>query len=62
MQAATEFTQHVLADTYDFSTYANITRWLGVLQEMPAYAKVHTPVANLFDQLRASSKPLRSSS
>jgi glutathione S-transferase len=60
MQAATEFTQHVLANTYDFTSYANVTRWLGVLKEMPAYAKTHTPVAELFDQLRASSK-LRSS-
>jgi glutathione S-transferase len=60
MQAAAEFTQHVLANTYDFTGYANVTRWLGVLKEMPAYAKTHTPVAELFDQLRASSK-LRSS-
>jgi glutathione S-transferase len=56
MQAATEFTQHLLANTYDFSAYTNITRWLGSLQEMPAYAKTHSPVAELFDQLRASEK------
>jgi len=54
LQAATEFTQHLLAHTYDFSPYSNIMRWLALLQEMPGYGKTHAPVSELFDQLRGS--------
>jgi len=52
LQAGTEFTQHVLANTFSFEQYPNTMRWLESLRGLPAYNRAHAPLAEIFERIR----------